>query len=247
MGEVAIRFYGELNDFLSPVRRGRALIRGLVTPTTVKDLVESFGIPHTEVDVILVDGESVSFDRRVSGGERVAVYPVFESFDVRPLTRLRPQPLRETRFVADGHLGRLARYLRLLGFDTWYESSADDAELARRSRDERRVLLTRDRKLLMRNAVTHGLCVRSDDTMTQLRDVVRRLDLTGSIAAFTRCMACNGPLEKVSDASVADQVPAGTRGMHHDFRRCRDCGRIYWPGTHHVRLRGIVSDAVRHS
>lgn len=243
VGEVEVRFYGELNDLLPPQWRARGVVRSLEVPTTVKDLVEGFGVAHTDVDVIVVDGESAGFDRRVGGGERIAVYPVFESFDVRSTTRLRSPPLRQTRFVVDGQLGRLAQYLRLLGFDTWHIASASDAELVRRSVEERRILLTRDRGLLMRKMITHALYVREDDPRAQLQDVVRRLDLAGSIVAFSRCMTCNGHLESVPSTVEADRLPPRTRSAYDEFWRCRDCERVYRPGAHHARLQRIVSEA----
>jgi len=129
-------------------------------------------VPHTEIDLILVDGRSVRFDRRLRGGERIAVYPEFERFDISPLHRLRPKPLREPRFVADVHLGTLARFLRLLGFDTRYGNGLDDAELAAITSREKRILLTRDVGLLKRRAVVRGQWLRSHDPERQVEEIV---------------------------------------------------------------------------
>jgi len=229
-----------LNDFLPPERRGRDIVYEFVVPGTVKDAVESFGVPHTEVDLILVNGVSVGFDRLLAGGDRVSVYPVFEALDIRPLVRLRPEPLRETRFLLDGHLGRLARYLRMLGFDTAYERDADDAELARASVAGRRILLTRDRGLLMRREVTHGYAVRATDPREQLREIVERFDLAGSIQAFTRCLRCNGRLREAAKAEVAGRLPPRTYECYDEFLLCPDCGRVYWSGPHHRRMSDLV-------
>ncbi|MCL4402662.1 MAG: Mut7-C ubiquitin/RNAse domain-containing protein, partial [Acidobacteria bacterium] len=135
------RFYAELNDFLAPERRARPFDREFIDASTVKDMIESFGIPHTEVDLILANGESVDFDYIVRDGDRISVYPMFEALDISPLLRVRPRPLRDPRFVLDIHLGRLAGYLRMMGFDTLYRNDYTDAELARISRDEHRILL----------------------------------------------------------------------------------------------------------
>ena len=168
------RFYEELNDYLPPEQRKRTITREITGTPSVKDAIESLGVPHTEIDLILVDGRSVRFDRRLRGGERVAVYPEFERFDITPIHRLRPKPLREPRFVADVHLGTLARYLRLLGFDTRYGNDLADAELAALTSRETRILLTRDVGLLKRKAVVRGQWLRSRDPERQVRRSWRR-------------------------------------------------------------------------
>ena len=188
------RFYEELNDYLPPALRKRTITREITGTPSVKDVIESLGVPHTEIDLILVDGRSVRFDRRLRGGERVAVYPEFERFDITPIHRLRPRPLRRPRFVADVHLGTLARYLRLLGFDTRYDNDLDDATLAELTSRERRILLTCDVGLLKRKAVVRGQWLRSRDPESQVEELVDALDLTRAFRPFTRCMTCNGVL-----------------------------------------------------
>src|SRR5215207_6869794 len=174
MIRVAVRFYAELNDFLPARRRQVWIEHALDESHSVKHVVETLGVPHPEIDLILVNGESVDFTYRVQDGDRISVYPVFESFDISPLVRVRPRPLRETRFVLDVHLGTLAGYLRMLGFDTLYRNDADDPELAETSQRESRILLTRDRGLLMRSTVSHGYLLRETDPQKQLAEVVRR-------------------------------------------------------------------------
>jgi uncharacterized protein with PIN domain len=239
------RCYEELNDFLPPARRKRSFELAFDGTPAVKDLIEAIGVPHTEVDLILIDGVSVGFGHLLKGGERVAVYPRFERFDVSSVTRLRPQPLRgEPRFVLDVHLGKLARHLRLLGFDAVYDKSAGDAEIAERSAAEGRIVLTRDRGLLKRSAVTHGLWVRNTDPRRQLAEVVDALDLRSRVKPFARCMACNGLLEEVTEESVRSRLPEGVRGRYPAVARCAACGRLYWPGTHYRRLSRIVEEAL---
>lgn len=243
MNSVCYRFYAELNDFLAPERRGRAFCLPLKRRASVKDAIEALGVPHTEVDLILVNGESVGFEHRVAPGDRVSVYPVFESLDVGPATRVRPQPLRVTRFVLDGHLGRLAAYLRMLGFDTLYDAGAADEELARLSGDEGRILLTRDRGLLKRSMVTHGYCVRSEEPREQLLEVVRRFDLSGSLRPLTRCLRCNGALQPVAKEEVAHLLEPRTLAYYTEFHRCQTCGRVYWPGSHLEHMRALIASA----
>jgi uncharacterized protein len=236
MAQARFRFYAELNDFLPPERRFTEFPYEFLDIATVKDRIESFGVPHTEVDLILVNGEPADFARRVKDGDRVSVYPVFEALDIAPLARLRPAPLRDPRFVIDTHLGRLAAYLRMLGFDALYRNCWADEELARISRDERRILLTRDVGLLKRGAVTHGYFVRETDARRQLEEVLRRLDLGRLADPFSRCMRCNGALAPVPKAEVLDRLPPRAAAEHEDFRRCPQCGRVYWRGGHYRRM-----------
>jgi len=192
------RFYEELGDFLAPARRKRSFVHAFDGTPSVKDRIESLGVPHTEVDLILVDGEPVPFSHRLTGGERVAVYPMFERFELGETSHLRPKPLREPRFVLDVHLGRLASYLRLLGFDALYRNDYEDDELQRISRAEHRILLSRDIGLLKRSTVTHGAFLHATDPRHQLREVLDRFQLDARIAPFTRCARCNGKVESIS-------------------------------------------------
>lgn len=242
MARATFRFYAELNDFLPPRRRGVPFEHAHPGRPAVKDVIESLGVPHTEVDLILADGESVGFAWPLRDGARVSVYPVFESFDIGPLARVRPVPLREVRLVLDGHLGRLARHLRMLGFDVRWRSDAADAELAAVAADEGRILLTRDQGLLKRRVVTHGYWVRATDPRRQLTEVVRRLDLARAVAPFRRCLRCNTSLEPVAPEAVAGRVPPAVRARHHAFRRCPSCDRIYWAGSHHRRMERLVAE-----
>src|ERR1051326_8223062 len=168
--QARFRFYAELNDFLPPNRRMVTFDCEFQGQQTVKHLIESLGVPHTEVDLVLVNGRSVDFAEIVQDGDNVSVYPVFEGFDIAPVSRVRPRPLRQTKFVLDTHLGRLAGYLRMLGFDTLYRNDYGDEELARISAEEHRILLTRDRGLLMRSLVTHGCFVRQTAVRRQFEE-----------------------------------------------------------------------------
>jgi len=234
------RFYEELNDFLAPPRRRRTFVHGFDGTPAVKDVIESFGVPHTEVDLILVNGHSVRFGHRLHGRERVAVYPMFERFDIRPLHRLRPRPLRRPRFVLDVHLGALARRLRLLGFDALYENNFDDPTLVALSSRERRILLTRDVGLLKHGAVTHGHWLRSIKPDAQLREVIAAFHLQRETAPFTRCLVCNAELRPIARAAVRERVPARVYARRRAFRECVSCKRLYWRGTHYQALERLA-------
>ena len=239
-GHIDLRVYAELNDFLHPDRRGTTVRRAYRSHQTVKDVIEAAGIPHTEVDLVVVNGEPVDFSHRPASGDRLAVYPVFESLDLSAISRLRPSPLRDPRFVVDVNLGRLARLLRLVGLDVRFDPGLDDAALARVSSEERRVLLTRDRGLLKRREITHGLFVREDDPLDQVVAVVRRLQLAGRLAPFTRCLRCGGPLDEVDKDAIRDRLLPLTRRHYDEFHRCRACAQLYWRGSHHARLEELV-------
>lgn len=239
-GYIEVRAYAELNDFVAVPLRGHTVRRPFKPHQSVKDVLEAMGIPHTEVDLILVNDAARGFDYRPVSGDRVAAYPVFEALDIGPTGRLRPVPLRDPRFVVDVNLGRLAWLLRLFGFDVWWSNDADDQTLAEISGAQRRILLTRDRGLLKRRAVTHGLFVRSDDPEEQAVAVLRRLDLERRLAPLSRCVRCNGMLAPVAKEDVIDELEPLTREHYDDFSRCTQCGRIYWAGSHHAKLVALV-------
>jgi uncharacterized protein with PIN domain len=241
--EIEIRFYAELNDFLPSSRRQCAFRYAFHGTPSVKDTIEAIGVPHTEFDVILVNDRSVDIDHRLKGGERIAVYPVFERYDVSPLTRLRPAPLRVTRFIADVHLGALARYLRLLGFDTTWERDIADEAIVETARDEHRIILTRDMGILKNGRVTHGYWLRNTDPLEQLDEVVRAIDLGRNIEPYTRCMECNGELRPADRSAVAGSVPLQVFLVYREFRHCRRCHRVYWRGSHLRRLDKIIKRA----
>ncbi|MDT2004951.1 twitching motility protein PilT [Rhodococcus opacus] len=236
------RFYEELNDFLPPLRRKRTFEHEFDGTPSVKDRIEALGVPHTEVDLILVDEVSVDFGHLLRGGERVAVYPTFERLDLTGATKLRPRPLRDPTFVLDVHLGRLAGYLRLLGFDTRYRNDFADLELVDISLAEHRIVLTRDRGVLKRSALTHGAFLHETDPRRQLREVLDRFDLRSRIAPFTRCSRCNGLLTSVPRDEALAEVPPGVARHEHDFSRCRECAQLYWPGSHLPKLRRRLSE-----
>lgn len=239
-GRVVLRFYASLNGFLPAGSRHAPIEIALTRRASVKDLIESFGVPHTEVDLVLVRGTAVDFSHLVRDGDRISVYPPFTALDLDGLLRLRPPPGWPPRFLLDVHLGRLATYLRLVGFDALYRNDYDDDTLVELANRDERILLTRDRRLLMRVAVTHGTHVWETDPERQLAEVVERFDLAKAFAPFRRCLRCNDLLEPVAKESVLDQLEPRTRLYYDTFHRCRGCGRVYWPGSHHERMRRLI-------
>jgi Uncharacterized conserved protein len=208
--------------------------RSLTERTSVKDVIESCGVPHTEVDLIVIDSASVQFSAVLEADCEVVVYGLWAPNTFFPDDRLQARHL--TRFVADGHLGKLTRRLRLLGLDVAYRPDAADAELVATSVAEERALLTRDRRLLMHRAVTHGYYLRSQNPEEQAHEIVRRFDLSNSFAPFTRCIRCNAMLLIARKSDVLPQLEPLTKKYYEEFRRCPACGRVYWPGSHFPKL-----------
>jgi uncharacterized protein len=243
MATATFRFYEELNDFLAPDRRGREFSTPCARAATTKHMIEALGVPHTEVELILVKGESSGFDRQLQDGDRIAVYPRFESLDITPLLRVRERPLRDSRFVADAHLGGLARLLRMAGFDTLYRNDYDDREIAAQSIEAGRILLTRDRELLKLRGITHGCYVHALKPVRQFQEIVQRLDLQDSFRPFSRCLECNEPLRPIDKPLIADRLPPAVRERQQHFLTCDHCRRIYWQGTHWQRMRTLLAAA----
>jgi uncharacterized protein with PIN domain len=240
MSRVCLRFYAELNDFLLPALRGTGICHDFERRTSIKDMIESFGVPHTEIDIILVNGRSVDFSWIVQDGDRISVYPVFEGLDITPLVRLRPAPLRTPAFILDTNLGRLARYLRLLGFDCLYRNDYDDDTVADIARRESRIVLTRDRALLQRRIITRGYFVRAVEPRRQVREVLARLDLHRQVQPYSRCTRCNGRLQAVDKQAVDARLEAKTRKYYDTFMQCSSCGQVYWQGSHHARAQRLI-------
>lgn len=241
------RFYGVLNDFLPRVRRQTSLRYSFWGHPSVKDAIEAQDIPHPEVDLILSNGSVVSFDYNLQMGDRISVYPWIDTLQ-RPNGTLRPSLPDPLRFICDVHLGRLARSLRMMGFDTQFSSDVSDRILAQRSHEENRILLTRDRELLKRGRVRLGMYMRDRQPWKQAGQVVRWCTITEDmVSAFTRCLECNTPLEDADATTVAREVPTHARRTNDAFEYCTQCDTVYWEGTHVDRMRRFLRDVFKKS
>ena len=236
MHKIYLRFYEELNDFLPKEKRKKRFAHQFIDRTSVKDLIESIGVPHTEVDLILVNGNSVNFKYLIIDGDDISVYPVFESFDISEVQHLRPKPLRKPKFVADVHLGRLTRYLRMMGLDVAYKNNFENAEIVQLSLKERRAILTKDKGILKRNDVTHGYWLRKNKVEEQVKEVLKRFDLKNEIKEFSRCIECNDLLKPVKKELIIYQLPVKVANTQNKFYECPSCKKIYWKGTHYQRM-----------
>jgi len=242
MPQATFRFYEELNDLLPAGQSKRDFQVFFLLGSTVKDVIVSLGVPHSQVDLILVNGSSVDFTCRLEGGERVSVYPVFESLDIRACRKLGPNPLRRLTFVADVHLGKLTRYLRLLGFDTLYYNDSNLRRLIEVSCRQARVLLTRSSRLLQHKGITRGILVRGADPGIQLKSIFQRLDLYAEARPFSRCLCCNGLIEPIPKQKVDHRLPSRIRASYQAFFLCGSCNRVYWKGAHFKRMSRFIQE-----
>lgn len=242
MGTVYIRFYEELNDFLSADKRKLRLPYAFKGRVSVKDLLESYGVPHTEIDLILVNSKSVDFNYIVNDNDDISVYPVFESYDISEVQHLRPQPLREPKFILDVQLGSLAKFMLMLGLDTLYKNNYGENEIVILSIKEKRTILTKGRELLKRNDVSHGYWIRGTEVIDQVKEVNRRFHLNNLIVPFSRCMKCNTPLKRTEKKNVVNRLEENTRNLYDEFFICPSCNRIYWKGSHYQNMLKFINE-----
>lgn len=235
------RFYAELNRFVSPVLRQRGVECACSRDASVKHMIEALGVPHTEVALILVNGDPVDFAYRLCEQDHVSVYPRFALLKGDAQTTEFLQPHGLPVFVADAHLGRLARDLRMLGFDVLYRNDFSDDEIVSIVLRDARIVLTRDRDLLMRKSIARGCYVYATASDRQLTEVMERYDLAGQILPLSRCLTCNGLLEAVARELVAPHLPDRSGACQQHFRRCTACRQVYWEGSHVARMRGRIA------
>jgi len=242
MPSASIRFYAELNDYLPSEKRYAFFVISTSDSSTINDLISSLGVPAAEVDLVLVNGESVGLQHAIKENDRISVYPVYESFDISSVTKVRYHPLRESRFVLDCHLGKLAYYLRMLGFDTLYRPDFRDQELVSISNDDQRILLSRDRKLIEESPIIRGYRVNETDPKLQVVEVLKRFDLFSSVQPLQRCLQCNVFLLPIDKETVSDRLPPMVRERYEEFQTCPTCSRVYWKGSHYQRMQAFVAE-----
>ncbi len=237
---VRLRFYAELNNFLPQKERQKSFDYSFPGPITVKEVIESMKVPPAEVDLILVNGGPVGFDYHLNEADYISVYPVFEQFDISAISQLRKIPLRITKFILDAHLGKLAKYLRMFGFDTLYENNYPDEMIRKIAEQESRIILTRDRDLLNHKDVTHGYFVRAIHPKDQLTEIIAKFDLASQTDPFARCLECNHSLEDAEKESIQKEVDPDTYRIYNSFYRCPGCRKIYWEGSHYEHMKEFI-------
>lgn len=243
--KISIRFYEELNDFLPKEKRKKRFTHSFIDRTSVKDLIESLGVPHTEVDLILVNGKSVKFNYLINDGDDISVYPVFESLDISDIQHLRAKPLRKPKFICDVHLGKLARNLRMFGIDVYYKNYLNDEEIVKISLAEKRTILTRDTGLLKRSEVTHGYFIRNDEPEKQTAEVISRFSLIKIVKPFTLCLDCGNKLIKINKKDVLHLIPENVKQTQIKFFYCVNCKKIFWAGSHFNNMTLFIKEMMK--
>jgi uncharacterized protein with PIN domain len=241
---ITVRCYAELNDFLPPGKKQKSIALTLKEPVTVGEVVEILGIPLSEVDLVTVNGRPAGRSYRPLENDYLAVYPTFETLDISSLQTVQKKPLRVTRFILDAHLGKLARYLRMLGFDSLYRNDYSDGEIIETAREEKRVILTRDKLLLRSPRVDHGYYVRAVEKHMQLVEVVKKFDLYAQFRSFSRCMTCNTALSAKSKETIRDRIDPGIYNCYQEFYYCPSCDKFFWRGSHFDRMERFIRDII---
>jgi hypothetical protein len=242
MADAIFCFKAELNHFLPPQKKGVSFTHRFKESPSIKDTIESLGVPHPEIYCILVNGKAVDFSYGIRDGDRVQVYPISAAAEIESKLEIQLQPPlpQFPRFILDVHLGKLASSLRLLGFDSLYRNDYEDAQIAKIAAAEARIVLTRDRGVLMRSLVTHGYYVRHTQPNEQIIEVLQRFQLIDRVKPFHRCIPCNGILMPVDKQAIVDLLPQQTKREINTFYRCTNCQQIYWQGAHFQRIEQFV-------
>ena len=243
MDKATFHFHGAANDFLQQGHRDTLFTHTFDWKASIKDMVESLGPPHTEIEVILMNGESVELDAIVLPDAHIEVYSHGET-DTNDKIIITPPPPLPPRFILDTHLGRLANYLRMMGFDTLYRNDYPDDELAEVSNAEDRILLTRDIGVLKRSLVTYGHWMRETDPKRQIIEVMRRYDLTDHVVPFHRCIKCNGTLHAVDKDDIRDSIPENSATHYDEFHQCDSCEQVYWKGSHYEKMQAFMTELI---
>ena len=242
LNHATFRFHYELNDFLPSGKKNSSFVHSFGGSPSIKDIIEAIGIPHVEVNFIRVNDRPVDFTYRLKTDDIVLVYPVTEISDVLPLQRKIEKD--EVKFILDVHLGKLAKYLRMCGFDTLYQNDYDDRKIIEISIEEKRIILTRDIALLKVKSVSHGYFIRNQNSKNQLAEVLKRYDLYNDIIPFSRCMKCNGKLECIEKEAILPELEPLTQKYFNNFFRCTNCHSIYWEGSHFDRMSDFINTII---
>ncbi|MFO7971265.1 MAG: Mut7-C RNAse domain-containing protein [Desulfobacterales bacterium] len=244
MPKGTFRFYEELNDFLPKHKRKTDFEVRFQGKRSIKDIIEALGVPHTEIDLILVNGNSVDFNYILQDEDRVSVYPVFESLNITNVTRLRKIPLRRNKFIADINLGDIVKYMRVLGFDLYYDPLLSIREIIELSKRENRIILTKSRKLLKFKEVSHGIFIRPGTTPEQIRRILDYLDIQDNIKPFSRCLRCNTVLNVVPKENILDRIPPRTKKFCDEYVQCPSCNKIYLKGIQSEMAGSLIGPAL---
>lgn len=237
-------FHGALNYFLPRRQKNKTITQEFDWDGSIKDMIESIAPPHPEIELLVVNGQSVAWDYIVQDNDIVDVCPDYDAVNLADKIRLIPPYQGRAKFILDTHLGKLAAYLRMMGFDTLYRNDYEDDVLAEVSHHENRILLTRDMGVLKRGLVIYGYFVRNTDPRKRILEISQRYGLAEHIEPFARCMKCNGLMASVEKSDIIDEIPEGTASFYNEFRRCQSCQQIYWKGSHHEKMENLIDEVM---
>jgi uncharacterized protein with PIN domain len=240
--EAKFRFYAELNDFLSLEKKQVLFAYSFKGNPAVKDTIEAIGVPHTAIDIILANGKSVKFSYLLQDGDFISVYPIFKKLDITDVIHLQKKLPDKLKFIVDVHLGKLAKYLRMLGFDVIYQNNYRTTEILNMAVTEKRIILTKSIALLKNEAAKLGCWIRAKYLVKQLIEVIHHFNLITKIKPFSRCMLCNGIIKEVAKKSIIDKLPKKTDQYFKDFGQCKLCGKIYWQGSHYHNMQIFIKN-----
>lgn len=240
--KIYLRFYGPLNDFLKNILREKEFVYEFFVAGSIKDAIESFGVPHTEVFFLTVNNEPADFNKKYHDGDMIAVYPKFFSLPIKRNTCVKRDDWYPPRFILDVHLGKLCKKLRMLGIDTLYKNNFTDEQILVQSLNDNRIILTRDIELLKNNKAIHGYFIRSINSKKQIQELINYFELTAYIYPFTRCIVCNGILHKIEKDTIKANIPSGTYNQFDDYYQCSSCKKIFWKGSHYMDMKKMISD-----
>ncbi|MFD1186155.1 Mut7-C RNAse domain-containing protein [Pontibacter rugosus] len=245
MNTASFRFHGALQDFLKKRERDQTISYTFKGAPAVKDAIEAMGVPHPEVDVILLNKKPATLQQAISAGDEVDVFPVDAKYNWPvgySFSKNHPAP---KRFILDVHLGTLAKSMRMLGVKTYYQTDLSDNTIAQLAQEQQLVVLTRDIGLLKQKVITWGYWLRSQHTQEQLEEVIRRFDLWDSFSPFRLCLECNTPVLAVDKECIMEQLPPKTRLYFNEFYQCPSCKRVYWKGSHYDRMQGFIAQLIK--
>jgi hypothetical protein len=242
MSRATLVFHEGLKDLLTSDHTTGRISYFLKRRASVKDVIESLGPPHTEIGLIVANNQYQDFSYQLRTGDMVDIYPHHPPVDVTQNSLLYPEPLPEITFIVDVNVGKLARLLRMLGFDTAYHWTWQDSTIANIAALEKRIVLTKDRGLLKRKKVQWGRLLRAETPVRQLREIRSFFGLSSPYAVFTRCLRCNTLLAPVDKQEIMHRLEPKTKKYFHHFQICPHCQRIYWRGSHHEKMRQYIQE-----
>ncbi len=239
-GRIFLILHGDLVDLLPKNRRHRTIRLILDRRASIKDIIESQTIPHTEIGRMEMEGRQLSFRHIGENGERIHLHPFSRHTPLTTATVLRPEPLENIAFMCDSTVSRLGRHMRMAGLDTANAPEASLVEVGSQASAAGRILVSRNRDLLKCRTVNFGQLIRSVHHRLQLREVFVRFRPENLIAPFSRCLVCNSTLVAVDKEEILHLLEPLTRKYYHSFKKCSACNKIYWHGSHIVRMEQLL-------